>query len=155
MLFSVIPNQTARGGDVATVMEWITDALMWQGVGAKTAVGYGRFERDTRSEQTLREKFRKTEEERRKAARLATLPTIEREIETILADRPDKQLGRSIAIYQEAIRDRWSSEDKNRVAKWLKAEMQRDKTWRPSSKKPSKDKAHKRTLQVRRWLNEG
>jgi len=30
-------------GDSEIILQWLTDALAWQGAGAKTAVGYGRF----------------------------------------------------------------------------------------------------------------
>lgn len=45
-LFAVLPRDGASTRDVAEVFQWLRDALAVAGAGAKTAVGYGRFEYD-------------------------------------------------------------------------------------------------------------
>ena len=41
--FALVPNTPADAHHLATVEQWLRDALSWLGAGAKTAVGYGRF----------------------------------------------------------------------------------------------------------------
>lgn len=41
--FALLPNTPADIPHLATVEQWLRDALIWLGAGAKTAVGYGRF----------------------------------------------------------------------------------------------------------------
>lgn len=45
----------------ATVCSWLEGALEWGGAGAKTAVGYGRFQRDEAATNSLRNKASKQE----------------------------------------------------------------------------------------------
>jgi CRISPR-associated protein Cmr6 len=45
--------------DCQTAKKWLTEALQWIGAGAKTAVGYGRFEPDLESENHLKLKIEK------------------------------------------------------------------------------------------------
>jgi CRISPR type III-B/RAMP module RAMP protein Cmr6 len=42
--FGIVPRTTDGKEHLETVAEWLTNALQWLGAGAKTAVGYGRFE---------------------------------------------------------------------------------------------------------------
>lgn len=42
-LFGIIPCGDVAEDDLTSVLEWLQDALVWAGAGAKTAVGYGRF----------------------------------------------------------------------------------------------------------------
>ncbi len=48
--FGVLPRSTKNEADCQKVIKWLEEALTWIGAGAKTAVGYGRFEKD---EETL------------------------------------------------------------------------------------------------------
>ena len=43
-LFGIVPRGTVSDDDLCTVSDWLRLALEWSGAGAKTAVGYGRFE---------------------------------------------------------------------------------------------------------------
>ena len=56
-LFSFAPRTGAKlnKDDLTTISCWLESALEWAGAGAKTAVGYGRFQRDERTEATWRE----------------------------------------------------------------------------------------------------
>ena len=42
-LFGFIPCRTVQSGDLDTLSAWLCSALAWEGAGAKTAIGYGRF----------------------------------------------------------------------------------------------------------------
>ncbi|MHB1654313.1 MAG: type III-B CRISPR module RAMP protein Cmr6 [Desulfitobacteriaceae bacterium] len=51
-LFGLLPRPGVKGAeaDLASAMTWLKESLVWSGIGAKTATGYGRFslaERDT------------------------------------------------------------------------------------------------------------
>ena len=153
MLFGVVPRLGADVDDLTTVMEWIAKALAWNGLGAKTAVGYGRFERDKPEERRLRSSIEEANRKREESRRRADLRPIHSDIEEIVGCRPDTAMRPSTAIFHEAKNGRWSGGDLREVAKWLKAEMKRDKTWRREKRKPLK--AHKRTLQVICWLDKG
>ena len=151
MMVGVVPCGTANETDVATVMGWIAQALAFQGAGAKTAVGYGRFEPDHNAKTRLIERIR--EAERRAAAerRRATLSPVQLEIEELLDGVPGGQ-SRSVAIFQAVVAGRWHGEERTEALTWLKAEMMRDGTWQPTRKKPPK--AHGRTIAVMNWLGE-
>ena len=151
MMVGVVPCGTANETDVATVMGWIAQALAFQGAGAKTAVGYGRFEPDHDAKTRLIERIR--EAERRAAAerRRATLSPVQLEIEELLHGVPGGQ-SRSVAIFQAVVAGRWHGEERTEALTWLKAEMMRDGTWQPTRKKPPK--AHGRTITVMNWLGE-
>lgn len=83
MLFAVIPCRDASTEDASTVMEWIGEALEWQGVGAKTAVGYGRFERDEETTRELEQRLDKATQEQAEKRRRAVMSPVEREIQDI------------------------------------------------------------------------
>lgn len=167
-LFGVIARCSLAGDDLTTVSRWLNDAIACAGGGAKTAVGYGRFskddgktaelerrlrEDDRAREQRLQEK--KKEEERDKW--LQSLSPIEREIAEIIDDRQDKNAAEYTVIMQSVTRGTWTGEDKIAVARWLKTTMEREKRWKPESRKknPAKDRDHQRTLEVKRWLDGG
>lgn len=151
MVVGVVPCGPANGSDLATVMDWITRALEFQGAGAKTAVGYGRFEPDdderTRLIEGIRESERRAADERRRA----TLSPVQLEIEELLDGIPGGQ-SRSVAVFQALEAGRWAAVERTEALEWLKAEMMRDGTWRPTRKKPPK--AHSRTIAVMNWLGE-
>ena len=45
-LFAFVPGRVVSNEDLKAVEDWLSAALSWAGGGAKTAVGYGRFQRD-------------------------------------------------------------------------------------------------------------
>lgn len=155
-LFGVVPAWSAADCDLDSVVSWLTEAVQWAGGGAKTAVGYGRFDRDEPSEAQLRELAGRRRQERSEAVererRLAALPPVEREIEDVLARRPDRNVPETTAIFQAIQSGRWTGEEKLQAARWLKTRMQKEKRWKPTSTKKNKD--HARTLGVRAWLEE-
>ena len=65
--FGVLPRNKKSESDCQKVIKWLEEALTWVGAGAKTAVGYGRFEKDEKAlsqyKRTLKE-IEKKEEDR-------------------------------------------------------------------------------------------
>ncbi len=168
LLFGIIPRSAVTGDDLENVMSWLCSALAWSGSGAKTAVGYGRFRRDDArtnglikglqdQESKRKERIRVERAAAEREARLATMDPIEREIEEVLEERPDRNEPKVAAIFREAREGRWSGPERVRVAKWLESQMKTAKQWREESaaRNPSKDKRYQRTLLVKGWLDEG
>jgi CRISPR-associated protein Cmr6 len=52
-VFAIAPRGKEGKEDIVKLQEWIKEALNWAGAGAKTAVGYGRFEPDERAQREL------------------------------------------------------------------------------------------------------
>lgn len=163
-LFGVVPGR-ADTADLSAVMFWMCSALAWNGGGAKTAVGYGRFGRDDEKTADLKRRLRdediKAEERmraesdaREREARLAALTPIEREIEEIIANRHDRNMSEIIAVMQVVESGRWTGAARLEVAHWLRARMEKENSWKEVSRKknPAKDREHRNTLRIKGWL---
>lgn len=146
----------AADKEARKVCRWLKDALKWIGAGAKTAVGYGRMSVDDsnqeRCEEERREQKQKAKDAKKRDAELAKASPIEREILNFLAERKDKSMEDYIAVIGEVEKGRWKGKNKVEVAKWLERKMKEKGKWKPTSNKPNKDKAHKRTILVLKWL---
>ena len=166
-LFGVIPCR-ADTDDLSAVMSWLCAALAWNGAGAKTAVGYGRFGKDDEKtadlKQRLRdedieaeERMRAEREAREREERLAALTPIEREIEEAIDNRQDTNMSEIIAVVQAVESGRWAGAARLEVARWLRARMEKEKSWREVSRKknPAKDREHQDTLRIKGWLEGG
>lgn len=164
-LFGLIPRRTVPDDDLKVVNSWLRDALAWNGSGAKTAVGYGRFAKDAAGANDLTqrlharrgardERIRREREAAERAKRLAAMSPVERQITEFLDRRKDKNTAEYVAILQAVERGKWTGEDKIEAAKWLETTMHRERRWKEKSgkKNPAKDSDHQRTLQVKRWL---
>jgi hypothetical protein len=80
---------------------------------------------------------------------------LERAIQEFLDTRTDKVQSEISAVIAAVRQGRWAGEERQGVARWLKARMQATKgQWKESSqaKKPEKDKEYQNTLQVNAWL---
>jgi len=68
-LFGIIPGRPTRSEaanrDLDAAAEWLCDALQWSGGGAKTAVGYGRFQRSDEQTHQWMERLRTEERQHR------------------------------------------------------------------------------------------
>ena len=166
-LFGVVPCD-AGAEDLCAVMSWLCSALAWNGAGAKTAVGYGRFGKDDEKTADLKQRLRdediKAEERMQaereaseRAIRLAALTPIEREIEEVIDNRQDRNMSETIAVMQAVESGRWDGAARLEVAQWLRARMEKENSWREVSRKknPAKDREHRNTLRVRGWLEGG
>lgn len=165
-LFCFVPCLASSSEDLDAVGTWLRSALAYEGGGAKTAVGYGRFEQDAAGEaevkqkQSRREKKARGEREARievqeRNRRLAELGALEREIEEILSNRKDKGMRAVTAIAKEVESGRWSGDDKIEAANWLKTRMEEENRWKEISrrKSPAKDRDYQNTLRVKSWLS--
>ncbi len=63
-LFGIVPHRAVAEDDLATVADWLREALAWAGAGAKTSVGYGRFRRDDEGTRGLKQQL--SDEDRRR-----------------------------------------------------------------------------------------
>ena len=166
-LFGVMPRSDPADADLGEAMSWLCSALAWSGSGAKTAVGYGRFRCDGAKTDELRQRLHKQEREHEariqaqraaaeREARRASMHPIDREIEKILEGRSNRNEPENTTIFRMVEEGRWSGSDRTRAAEWLERSMRSSKQWRETSgkKNPAKDKAHQRTLQVKRWLED-
>ncbi len=54
-MFAVVPRRGPAPVDVECVLGWLREALAWEGAGAKTAVGYGRFDIDAEAGARIRD----------------------------------------------------------------------------------------------------
>lgn len=166
-LFGFVGRRPVAGDDLTTISGWLNEALAWAGGGAKTAVGYGRFDKDDGKTDELKrrlreadraqeQRLREKQEAEKQARRLESLSPIEREIEDILDNRKDKSTPDTVAIMHEVEQGRWAGEAKLEVAQRLRERMRKDKKWKEQSgaKNPAKDRDHQRTLRVKKWLGE-
>ena len=163
------PELAADGRWRTLIQAAFEHAFEWLGFGAKTAVGYGAMKRDRTGEQrsrqeredqerTARERAERESAEReakaREEKRLAALSPVEREIESIVRDRQDKNMSEIIAVMQAVRGGRWAAAAKIEVARWLENKMRNETCWKEAStkKKPEKDKDYQNTLLVKGWL---
>lgn len=132
-------------------------AFEWLGFGAKTAVGYGAMERDHEGERTAHEQVEAKAKEEEEEERLAALSPVERRIDSIIRNKPDKTMLDVVAVIQEVKSGVWDGDDKIEAARWLEKEMKREKRWKGVSgkKNPDKDKDHLNTRLIKRWLGGG
>ncbi|MEJ5237890.1 type III-B CRISPR module RAMP protein Cmr6 [Limisphaera sp. VF-2] len=86
-LFALAPRTRSPEAveDARIAADWLVDALGRLGIGAKTAVGYGRLTRDPSQETELRESLQLRKKEREQEMRLARLSPLARELETDIA----------------------------------------------------------------------
>ena len=165
-LFGIIPLRHASAQDMVLVESWIQDALEWAGAGAKTAIGYGRLARDEARAHDLRERLGEVDRQREerirqemeakaREERLASLSPVQQQIEVALDNRQDRNMPETTAIYQVIESGRWSGDEKLEAARWLEDRMKAGGTWKPTTKarRPERDREHRRTLQILRWLD--
>lgn len=70
-VFAVVPANGADQAEVEQVFNWLAEALLEDGAGAKTAVGYGRFKLDRVKTETLRKELEQARKREEDAARRA------------------------------------------------------------------------------------
>ena len=166
-LFGIIPLRHASAQDLLLVESWIQDALEWAGVGAKTAIGYGRLARDEAGGHELKERLGEADRQREervrqetaakaRAERWASLSPVQRQIEEALDHRagPEPCLKRPPYIKRlRVVAGR--GDEKLEAARWLEDRLKAAGAWKPATKarRPERDREHRRTLQVMRWLD--
>lgn len=151
-LFSIAPrekNEQSRE-DLKKVMKWLKDALEWLGAGAKTAVGYGRFDVDTKRQREWEEE----KEARKREEELAQMNPIQREMaEDGYNDDPER--------FMEALTKKWLDrmeteiENQVEIAQQLKAwylTNRQDQWYKPKGKNKEKVQRIKNILEL---VNQG
>lgn len=134
-------------------------AFEWLGFGAKTAVGYGAMHADEAAGAERRAWQKREAEEaaerERKARRLASMSPLERQIAEFLDARSDKNQSEVSALVGALKSNRWTGDDRVKVAADLKGRMERAGKWKPESnaKKPEKDKDLQNTRLVMSWID--
>ena len=167
-LFGAVPCRPVSDSDQNTVLCWLSSALAWLGSGAKTAVGYGRFERHDDKKAALMRRLREQDlknekrlrverEARERESRLAALSATEREIEEVIDNRQDRTMPEIVAIMQAVESGRWAGAARLEAAEWLKSRMKKEKRWKEASRKrnPAKDRDYRNTLRIKAWLEGG
>lgn len=93
-VFTLAPTRANNAGDVRdcnSAFAWLSEALTWLGAGAKTAVGYGRFEADEQANQeAAAQALEERERQKQQAAltkRLQGLSPLAQELEHTIAER--------------------------------------------------------------------
>jgi len=144
---------------VEKVKDAFKKALSEEGVGAKTAVGYGMFEdlREEESESVLaflkKEKERKAREAKEAVAkaeadRLASLSEDERMLEEI------KKLGKDTDAIAALCKKCLAEEFESSVYRALKRKLKELEEWKPSGSKQRKAKMKKRNFAIEAKIND-
>lgn len=84
--FAVLPRRGNGNEDCQKVAAWLTEALAWQGAGAKTAVGYGRFEPDAQAQERHEQGRREAEQRNRIQEQTADKPQLYRQLFTAASE---------------------------------------------------------------------
>lgn len=151
-LFGIAPRPGARWQDrdpkkeVGAALDELEKALEVLGAGAKTAIGYGRFERRdlilARIEREMAEKARNRAEARARAAKLARFDGFDPPVSEIIGDEVDG--GIATKVLQAMNEDKWSREDCRRLAESLASWLRERGEWiedaRNRAGKAGKDK---------------
>lgn len=141
--------------DAETARGWLKDALEWIGAGAKTAVGYGRFERDIEEENAILEEKQKQEEDAEWQEKLKNMDPFERKVEEWIASAPHQQP--YVVLLTHLDSDDFTEEETKKVALRIRILMEEKKVWKEKSwaKRPERDKKHQQTLKIMRIIGDG
>lgn len=145
-LFAIAPRRPKDGcekqqKDRERLSDWIQQALEWIGAGAKTAVGYGRFQENQNEQEEWRKKQAQAEKERR----WKQLPPLQREMAADGYGEEDPNR------FEQAMAEKWllrlkeetvTEEEKAEIAKLLAAwyKKQKPKDWEKPGNKKNKEK---------------
>lgn len=130
LMFAIAPRHADVQSELSQVMETLKNSLEWLGAGAKTAVGYGRFEPDEKAQNEIIE-LRKKAKDNESLSRLGVFPNrlaIEKLRLQIESRLPRGKIAVSDAFWDVSIKQfaskvlinpEWSSEDKSALADML------------------------------------
>jgi CRISPR-associated protein Cmr6 len=99
-VFAVVPCRGQTSEDVEIVLAWLRQALSWEGAGAKTAVGYGRFVEDREAGAKLQEAH---EAEARARARKAAMGSPEGRWRVQVEEWSERELYDQILTHLEKV----------------------------------------------------
>lgn len=158
-LFAVFPRAKHEMDAVAKVGDWLEEALIHVGAGAKTAAGYGRMkpasEPDKQWLAEVRREAGQWREARLEQQRIAQMDPLDRELEGIATQSKDPNVKRWVLWLKQLEGGRWSDPSQAKsVAQRVRAAMEAEGRWRPQtrSKNPAKDHAYQATLSVIKHL---
>jgi len=145
-------DQEQRQQDLRLLKAWLSEALTWAGAGAKTAVGYGRFQlQEEKTEELLQAERRRQQarqQAQQEAERLANLDPLDRELEELAANEaaaspPPPPYRAWIKAVESG---RWSDDPKSArlVLERIEAAMRSADDWKEISKKKNQNKPDKR-----------
>jgi CRISPR-associated protein Cmr6 len=150
-VISLIGRGSHNQEDINQVINWIGEALKWEGLGAKTAVGYGRFKRDEDKEREIQAQklaMQKLAEEQQRQAELAKLPPVIREMKENGYDHDSEQFMRTMSSWFDRMEAANTvQEDRLQIANLLKQwyDLHRPGQW---TKPNQKNKAKIRRIKV-------
>jgi CRISPR-associated protein Cmr6 len=163
-LFGIAPRPGADWGErkpaseVAAALGALGEALAFLGAGAKTAVGYGRFEPGGSLLGALREAEADAAQARaqadRRAAQLAHFDGFDPPVVEVVGDADLGGLASRLLAAME--RGDWPQDSRRRLAARLRDWLAERGEWvedaRSKTGKATKDKKIKKTLEVMKWL---
>lgn len=153
-------DQPLMQQDLELLKGWLSEALTWAGAGAKTAVGYGRFQlREEKSEELRQEELQRQQakqQAQQEAERIANLDPLDQELETIA--RGDLNLAPYRTWIKAVENNRWRDNPAvelqvlDRIVSAMK--QAGPGYWKDitNAKKPEKDKVFQNTLKVKKLI---
>jgi CRISPR-associated protein Cmr6 len=154
-LFSVAPREGLAEyeikqaiQDMPQVMTELGNALTWLGIGAKTAVGYGRMSETTERLAGIKDEIEQLERKESDAVAEAQKSPFEREMDALAAQNSSQKA--HITLYQLLIQGHWEGDKQYQVAEYIKELFEEAKEWRPdfAGKNRAKQKQKDRTLKI-------
>ncbi len=133
-LFAALPAQAAEfsESDWSFVGQGLEEALLQAGAGAKTSSGYGRMKLDNRETDKLSRHFKRKQYEAAEAQRLREMPPVEREMEELIRNKPNKDEPDYRVLLTAFEQDRWKDREGRRaVILRIRKEMEESGNWKP------------------------
>lgn len=141
--------------EVAAALEELSAALSTLGAGAKTAVGYGRFDAARSHYATLQERERKIADKNRRASQMTHFKGFDPPVEKFLQHTPPIGWATLILNKIEKRECEWADEDRRKLALRLKEWLIGRNEWiTEPSKKKRISKKERNTQRVQVWLGE-
>ncbi len=147
--------ETNHGNLALLVEKNLVRAITEEGMGAKTAIGFGRFKIIAKQEpEAIQKALRKKKKKREEQALLKILTPLEREMREVIAKDRDQNKKEYVKLMTALKNKKWSGKDAVFVAEHIRNKMKEDKSWKETSSKknPKKDKQYQRTLEVMKFI---
>ena len=145
-LFGIAPRSSQSSGEVDFAFEALEDSLRLLGAGAKTAVGYGHMGIEVAGLEQLERDLEEAREQQIRTRELEAMSPFERSLEETITNSSGQ--APHVALLQALETGAWEGEEALQVALRIGDLMVAENKWRPSSKRPNRDKDHQRTLEV-------
>lgn len=150
-LFAWLPRAGAQAGDHEVIADWLKQALVWAGAGAKTAVGYGRMVCQPNKKEAADKHFREAQREREKKRLRDAMDPFDRELSELTNDYEERW---DLLLYQYLKEGRWreDSEKEIQILKKLRAHWQTQNRWKQAqpAPEPAGGKGKKKAKKVKK-----